>query len=70
MLHSNVTATDVAEHITLEMRKKLVKVIIECKLPLSVLIDKSTCLSQKSCLIVYIRCCVDECSEPTTVFLD
>lgn len=70
MLHSNVTATDVAEHIALEMRKKLVKAIIECKLPFSVLIDESTSLGQKSCLIVYIRCCVDECSEPTAVFLD
>jgi len=68
MLHSNMTATDVAEHIALEMQKKLVKAIIECKLPFSVLIDESTSLSQKSCLIVYIRCCVDECSEPTTVF--
>jgi len=70
MLHSNVTATDVAEHIALEMRKKLVKAITESKLVFSVLIDGSTSLSQKSCLIVYIRRCVDEWSEPTTVFLD
>ena len=70
MLHSNVTATDVAEHIAFKMREKLVKAIIDSKLPFSVLINESTSLSQKSCLIVYIRCCVDECSEPTTVYLD
>jgi len=41
MLHSN------AEHIAFKMREKLVKAIIDSKLPFSVLIDKSTSLSQK-----------------------
>ena len=70
MLHSNVTAADIADHIADEMRKKLVCAVLDAKLPFSTLIDESTSLSQKSCLIVYLRCSVDNTCEPVCVFLD
>lgn len=67
MLHSNVVAADIVSHIADEMRRKLVNAIIEEKLPFSVLIDESTSLSQKSCMIVYLRGCVSHCFEPVTL---
>ena len=70
MLHSNVVAADIVSHIADEMKKKLVKSIIEAKLPFSILIDESTSLSQKSCMIVYVRCSVSDTFEPVTCFLD
>jgi len=70
MLHSNVVAADICEHISQQMRRKLISAIIAAGLPISVLIDESTSLSHKSCLIVYIRCSVDDSVGPVTVFLD
>lgn len=70
MLHSNNAATDIADHIAVEMRRKLLQVVRDAKLPFSVLIDESTSLSQKLCLIVYLRCSVDSDCDPVTVFLD
>ena len=52
MLHSNVTAADISEHIAGDMHKKLVDAVLDAKLPFSTLIDESTSLGQKSCLIV------------------
>jgi len=65
-----ITAADIADHIADEMRKKLVCAVLDAKLPFSTLIDESTRLSQKSCLIVYLRCSVDNTCEPVCVFLD
>ena len=70
MLHSNVVATDIVSHISHEMKQKLVTAVISAKTPISVLIDESTSLGQKSCLIVYLRCSVSDNCQPTTVFLD
>ena len=70
MLHSNNAATDISDHIADEMRRKLMKSVVDAKMPFSVLIDESTSLSQKSCLIVYLRCTVEASCEPVTCFLD
>jgi len=70
MLHSNNAATDIADHIADEMRCKLLHSVIDAKMPFSVLIDESTSLSQKSCLIVYLRCSVVAGCEPVSLFLD
>ena len=64
MLHSNVVATDIVTHISNEMKEKLVTAVITAKSSFSVLIDESTSLSQKSCLIVYLRCSVSDSFEP------
>ena len=69
ILHSNVVCKDIASHIAHNMRKKkLVKMCIECEHPISVLLDESTSLSKKFCLIIYIRCALS--GSPTTFFLD
>jgi len=52
------------------MRKKLLDNIVSMKPSISVLIDESTSLSQKTCMIVYIRCSFDLTTQPTTFFLD
>ena len=70
VLHSNVTCTDIIDHIANEMRKKLVNNIVNIKPPISVRIDESTSLSQKTCMIVYIRCSFDSTTQPLTLFLD
>jgi len=70
MLHSNVVAADIVSHIANEMKDKLLKTVISDKLPFSVLTDKSTSLSQKSCMMVYLRCSISQSCEPVTVFLD
>jgi hypothetical protein len=70
VLHSNVVATDICDFLYTEMCKKLIESVIAAGLPISVLIDESTSLGQKSCLIVYLRCSVDAACGPLTVFLD
>ena len=68
VLHNNVAAADIAEHI--DIHKKLVNAVLDTKLPFSTLIDESTSLGQKYCLTVYLRCSVDGSCEPLCVFLD
>jgi len=70
MLHSNVVTADICEHISHNVRKKFVEAVILAGLPVSVLIDESTSLSQKTCLVVYLRCSVDASCSPVTVFLN
>ncbi|XP_033981881.1 E3 SUMO-protein ligase KIAA1586-like [Trematomus bernacchii] len=69
VLHSNVTCTDIVHFISKEMREALLASIKVTRPKLTVLVDESTSLSKKSCLIVYLRTSVDS-SEPVTFFLD
>ncbi len=62
--------TDIIDHVSHEMRKKLVENIVLLERPFSVLIDESTSLGKKSCLILYIRSCVGESVDPLSFFLD
>ena len=61
---------DIIEHIACSMRQKLIKHIVDTKPTISVMVDESTSLSQKSLLIVYLRCSVDCVSDPISFFLD
>jgi len=70
VLHSNVNCVDIVEHIVSDMRCKIVKCIVDGKVPFSVMVDESTSLSQKSCIVVLLRFAVDINSEPVNVFLD
>ena len=72
VLHSNVSCTDIIDHIAAEMRRKLVADIVVNRPKISVLVDESTTLSRKSCLVVYVRCCLGKSVgvEPITFFLD
>lgn len=70
VLHSDVTCANIASHIASNMRKSLLKICMETSSKFSVLLDESTSLSKKSCLIVYLRAVVSEKSPPITFFLD
>jgi len=48
ILHTNVSCTQIIDHIASEMRKKLAKCIIENGTKLCILVDESTTLSKKS----------------------
>lgn len=51
------------------MRQALLASIRVTRSKLTVIVDESTSLSKKSCLIVHLRTSVDS-SEPLTLFLD
>jgi hypothetical protein len=71
ILHSNVSCSNISVHIANEMRKQIVGNIISQNCPVSVLVDESTTLSQKTTLIIYIRTVFpDEIRRPVTLFID
>ncbi len=70
ILHSNVTCSDIVDHISDDMRKALIAKILETKSLISILIDESTSIGKTSCLIVYLRTTFDEAVGPVTFFLD
>lgn len=55
ILHSRYSATNIINHIANTMRKQLVSKIVSLNSKLSVLIDESTSLSNKTTLIVYLK---------------
>lgn len=54
-LHSRYSATEMIDCIANSMRKKLCTTIQENKLKISIILDESTTISRKSCLVLYIR---------------
>ena len=54
-LHSRFSATGMIDCIAEEMRSRLCKEIIKNNQKLSIIIDESTTVSRKSCLLLYIR---------------
>ena len=69
VLHSNVTCTEIINFISSEMRRALLASIKQSRTKLTVIVDESTSLSKRSCLIVYLRTSVHN-SDPLTFFLD
>jgi hypothetical protein len=69
VLHSRTTCVDIIDHISDKMRKDLTQSIVDSGVPFAVLIDESTTISNKTCLVVYIRCSVGD-STPISLFLD
>lgn len=70
VLHSNVVAADIIDHISSTMKQRIIDSIISNSTPISVSIDESTTVSSKSCLIIYLRCCPLPGGEPVNLFLD
>ncbi|KAK0048443.1 E3 SUMO-protein ligase [Biomphalaria pfeifferi] len=72
ILHSTNACINVVNHISCEMRKKLFQEIVRSNNKISLIIDESTTLSQKSTLIVYIRVCLADSgmTSPVNLFLD
>lgn len=55
ILHSRYSATQIVNHIAKEMQKKIVKNLVENQAKLSIIIDESTSLSQKSVMTVHLK---------------
>lgn len=71
ILHSNVTCAKIANHLADAMRSRLIQEIVKNKCPVSILIDESTTVSQKTTLIIYLRTVFPgDNISPVTVFLD
>ena len=72
ILHSTNACINVVNHISCEMRKKLANEIVRSDNKISLIVDESTTLSQKSTVIVYIRVCLADSgmNSPVNLFLD
>uniref|UniRef100_A0A3Q1CEU5 HAT C-terminal dimerisation domain-containing protein n=1 Tax=Amphiprion ocellaris TaxID=80972 RepID=A0A3Q1CEU5_AMPOC len=63
------TRANILDHISVEMKKKVVNDIVMNQRKLCVLIDESTTISGKSVLVIYLRSAI--CSEePDTIFFE
>lgn len=72
ILHSDKACANIALHISKEMKKTFVNEIIKNDTKIGLIIDESISLSNKSSLIVYVRCSLPKtgmCGS-TNVFLD
>ena len=68
VLHSNVVCKDIVVHVAQQMRRQLFGSIVQSGTKVSILLDESTSLSKKSCLIIYLRAIVS--GQPVTFFVD
>ncbi|XP_077149143.1 E3 SUMO-protein ligase KIAA1586-like [Ranitomeya variabilis] len=69
-LHSRKTAITIIQHISSEMRKSLFSKIISFRSKFSIVTDESSTVSQKSVLVIYIRCELPDAPEPVNIFVD
>ena len=69
-LHSHDTCTRMIEVISSTMRRQLCEKIRGSKNGISLIIDESTSLSKRSCLIIYMRSKITPEDPPLNVFLD
>ena len=68
-LHSNVTCTEIVNHVANQMKRKTVESIITHRTKISILLDESTSLSNQAVLIVYIQGAINN-GDVTTIFFD
>lgn len=54
-LHSRYSGTGMVDCIAVEMRKKLCDAVIGGSQKISIMLDESTTVSRKSCMVVYVR---------------
>lgn len=67
--HSRYSCTTIVNHIACKMRENVVKNIIDTKSKIAVLIDESTTVSSKTCMVVCIKASIS-CEDPIYMFLD
>jgi len=70
VLQSNVSFSNIIDHIALEMRKKIALDIIENNRKITILVDESTTLSKKSMLVICLRGAVGEPDDIYTFLFD
>jgi len=68
LLYSVVTCQDIVKHVSSEMKEALISYIRTSGSKFSIMIDESTSVSAKCCLIIYIRLVFED--EVTNYFLD
>lgn len=69
-LHSRFSATEIIDHISDGMKKRITQQVKSISGKISILIDESTTLSDKSTLIVYLKCETSKDLPPNVLFLD
>ncbi|XP_049861911.1 E3 SUMO-protein ligase KIAA1586-like [Schistocerca gregaria] len=70
-LHFRNACTNIINHIAQEMRKTVIKTIIEAKSNILLLMtDESTTISPLSSLIIYLQTKLLNKAEPTNIFID
>lgn len=69
-LHSRNTAAAIIDHISDEMKRRIIAEIKNISGKISVIIDESTTLGSKSTLIVYLKCEFSKEQPPHFLFLD
>ena len=70
VLHSKTVAVDIIDHVSSQVKKKLLTKIIESRSKINVLADESTRLGQKSTLIIFLKTNVDGEAAPVSFPLD
>ena len=72
ILHSTNACINIVNDTSEEMRKTVVKEIVQSSSKISLIIDESTTISKKTTLIVYVRCCIEGVgmNSPINLFLD
>lgn len=69
LLHSNVACSNIVHHIASEMQSDFINKLLENNPKFSLIIDESTSLSNKSCLVVYIRTQLEGMEKPNNIFV-
>ena len=68
ILHGRTTCTSMINCIASTMRQSICQFLIKNNRKIGLILDESTSISKKSCLIIYIRALIDE--KPENIFLD
>lgn len=69
-LHSRYSAVEIIDHISKEMKLRILNKVKEISGKISLIIDEATSISCKSVLIVYLKCEISKEQPPSTLFLD
>ncbi|XP_006110332.2 E3 SUMO-protein ligase KIAA1586-like [Pelodiscus sinensis] len=70
LLQSRTVCGDIIEHVSLEMKQRIVSRIIEAKSKITVLVDEYSTLARKSTLIIFLKASVDGVMNPVAFPLD
>jgi hypothetical protein len=70
ILQSNDACADICHLIASEMRKNLVKYVIENDLKVGFMIDKSTTVSKKEALVICLHSRLPESTDASSFFFD
>lgn len=68
LLHTDKACANIINSIASDMRTQLTKSVTDSDSKISLLIDESTTISNKTALVIHLRACIN--GKPTTFFLD